>query len=321
MHNEIMKTKLTQEQKSLFESLSQNDEAALRDLESIWDASASYEPKVSFNKEAAFDKFMKNIETEVAAEPSTEVSKTGIGTILFRSAIAIIVAAALFFAYQSMFSYKTIKTTDSIEFATLDDGTEVWINKYSELRYPKSFASNARTVTLKGEAFFDVARDEEAPFSIELSNDNLVTVLGTSFNINDKVGSKVEVSVAEGKVNLKNTVNDDLSLDLTAGQRGILNVSKEEIKSENIDDNFLAWKADELKFESEELETALEDIGIFYGVQFKLDNATADCEINNLTVNRNITVDQAVEILNKPFAGLKITKATNTLYYVQGTCK
>ncbi len=307
---------MTQEQKSLFESLSQNDKTTMSDLELIWDKSASYEPKISFNKEAAYSKFMKDIQTETAPAPSSE----GMRTILLRSAIAIGLAAAIFLAYTYMFSYKTIKTTDSIEFAMLDDGTEIWLNKHSELRYPRSFDSDARKVTLKGEAFFNVSRDEKAPFSIELSNDNLVTVLGTSFNINDKFGSKVEVSVAEGKVNLQNTLDESLSIDLTVGQRGILNANKKKIESEIFDNNFLAWKESELVFQSESLESVLEDVGTFYGVQFKLDNAVAECPIT-ITVNRDVNIEQAVSIIKKPFSGIKITKATDNLYYVQGTCK
>ncbi|MEE9372771.1 MAG: FecR domain-containing protein [Saprospiraceae bacterium] len=311
-----MKKNMTQEQKSLFESLSQNDKTTMSDLELIWDKSASYEPKISFNKEAAYSKFMKDIQTETAPAPSSE----GMRTILLRSAIAIGLAAAIFLAYTYMFSYKTIKTTDSIEFAMLDDGTEIWLNKHSELRYPRSFDSDARKVTLKGEAFFNVSRDEKAPFSIELSNDNLVTVLGTSFNINDKFGSKVEVSVAEGKVNLQNTLDESLSIDLTVGQRGILNANKKKIESEIFDNNFLAWKESELVFQSESLESVLEDVGTFYGVQFKLDNAVAECPIT-ITVNRDVNIEQAVSIIKKPFSGIKITKATDNLYYVQGTCK
>ena len=311
-----MKKSLTQEQKSLFESLSQNDQAAMRELEQIWDNSASYEPKINFNKEAAYSKFMKDIHTEAA--PASK--NGGIGTILLRSAIAIAVAVALYFAYNSMFSYKTIKTTDNIEFATLEDGTEIWLNKHSELRYPRSFASDARKVTLKGEAFFEVARDEEAPFTVELSNDNLVTVLGTSFNINDRFKSKVEVSVSEGKVNLQNTENEDLTVDLSVGERGILNVQKKEITSESFDDNFLAWKENEMSFKGEPLEDVLETIGIFYGVQFRLNQSTVSCPINT-AVDRDTEVSDAIAGILKTFPGIKISKTTNVLYDVTGSCK
>jgi ferric-dicitrate binding protein FerR (iron transport regulator) len=312
-----MRNSLAHEQKSLFESLSQKDEAALHNLEQIWDESASYEPKITFNKEAAYSKFMKDIQKEAAPASNSG----GIGTVIIRSAIAIAIAATLFFAYNALFSYKTIKTTDNIEFATLEDGTEIWLNKHSELRYPRSFASDARKVTLKGEAFFDVAHDEKASFSVELSNKNLVTVLGTSFNINDKYKSKVEVSVSEGKVNLQNTEKENLSIDISVGQRGILNVSKEEISSENLDDNFLAWRETEMSFTNESLTSVLESTGIFYGVQFRLaPSATLDCPLTTV-INRETNVSDAISGIEKAFSGLIITKTSNTLYDVQGTCK
>jgi len=316
-----MNTKLTQEQKSLFESISQGDKASMEMLETIWDSSASYEPKISFDKEAAFSKFMDNIDSEPIMETTLPESKGGLVSILWKSAVAIAVATALFFAYNSIFAYKTIKTTDNIEFALLDDGTEVWINKNSELKYPRSFASDARTVSLKGEAYFDVERNVDAPFEIELANDNVVTVLGTEFNINDRFDSKVEVSVTEGKVNLKNTENEELSVDLSVGQRGILNNAKGEIKSVVFEDNITAWKESEMRIQSGNIHDVLTDIGNFYGVQFKFDNAKASCDINSVTVNRDMSIEDAVKIINRPFADLRITKTTNTLYYVQGSCK
>ena len=312
-----MKRNMTQEQKSLFESISQNDKAAMSDLEQIWDKSASYEPKIKFDKEAAYGKFMESIHADVKPQPA---ASSGIGKILLRSAIAIGIAAALFFAYNSIFSYKTIKSTDNIEFATLEDGTQIWLNKHSELKYPRSFASNARNVSLKGEAFFEVAEDANAPFSIELSQDNVVTVLGTSFNINDRFDSKVEVSVTGGKVNLKNESDPSLNVDLIKGERGILNAKKHEIRSETFDDNVLAWKASELKFNSEELESVLKNVGTFYGVQFKPDNAVTECPIT-MVVSRDLTVEQTIASMSKLFPSIIITKTTSNLYYVQGTCK
>lgn len=321
MHEDNMKKLPTQEQKSLFESVSKGDKALMRDLEAIWDKSASYEPKVSFNKDAAYNKFMDRINTDA---PSTvkKVAKTGatLSTILLRSAIAIAIATAAFFLYNQIFSYETIKTSDNVEFAMLEDGTQVWLNKHSELRYPKSFASDNRSVSLKGEAFFNVARDEDNPFMVDLSKDNVVTVLGTSFNINDRYKTKVEVSVTEGKVNLKNEKNDNLSVDLTKGFKGSINTARNEVNKEEITANILAWKESELKFNGQPLESVMNDIAIFYGIQMKFDNSNADCPYT-ITVDREQSVEETIAAISKAFPSIKITKAKNNLYYVQGSCK
>ena len=64
----------------------------------------------------------------------------------------------------------------------LDDGTEIWLNSASELRYPAHFVGNERRVYLTGEAYFQVVRNEVAPFIVE-TRDMDVKVLGTSFNV------------------------------------------------------------------------------------------------------------------------------------------
>jgi ferric-dicitrate binding protein FerR (iron transport regulator) len=311
-----MKKTSTHEQKSLFESISQKDQKVLRDLETIWDKSASYQPKVKFDKEAAYNKFMKAID----AEPAPVQTSPNVGKVLLRSAIAIGIAALVYFAYLQMFSFKTIKTSDNIEFAMLDDGTGVWLNKHSELKYPNSFASDSRNVSLKGEAFFEVAKDADRPFSVDLSKENVVTVLGTKFNINDRFDSKVEVSVTEGKVNLKNEKRQDLTIDLAKGDKGIINVASKTVQKENINTNVLAWREDKLDFNATSLTTIIEELGIFYGVQFKFDNANTECTYTT-SVNRDQTIDQTISIISKSFSGIKITKADQYLYYVQGTCK
>jgi len=82
----------------------------------------------------------------------------------------------------------------------LTDGSKIWLNADSKIKYPEIFSGNTREVHLEGEAFFDVAPNPEQPFIIHLAN-GTVRVLGTSFNVraynNEKI---VETSVATGKV-------------------------------------------------------------------------------------------------------------------------
>lgn len=66
---------------------------------------------------------------------------------------------------------------------TLSDGTKVWLNSFSELRYPVNFTGKKREVILAGEAYFDVAGDPEHPFVVKV-NDLDISVLGTQFNVN-----------------------------------------------------------------------------------------------------------------------------------------
>lgn len=88
----------------------------------------------------------------------------------------------------------------------LPDGTRVWLNENSELEYPSKFSPDKRTVTLKGEAFFEVKRDPSRPFIIS-SGSIKTTVLGTSFNIKAYGNKNPEVNVRTGKVKVETEEN------------------------------------------------------------------------------------------------------------------
>jgi transmembrane sensor len=111
---------------------------------------------------------------------------------------------------QSDFSKQEITATKTfakdIRLLFLPDGTRVWLNENSELEYPSKFLKNERTVTLKGEAFFEVKRDPSRPFVIS-SGSIKTTVLGTSFNIKAYGNNQPEVNVRTGKVKVETNQN------------------------------------------------------------------------------------------------------------------
>ncbi len=112
---------------------------------------------------------------------------------------------------------------------TLADGSIVWLNAGSSLRYPENFKRTTREVYLSGEAFFEVARDEHKPFIVYTKN-LAVRVLGTSFNIQAyPERDKEEVTVVTGKVNVTgtSTSNAKESVNLVPGQRATYATTKE----------------------------------------------------------------------------------------------
>lgn len=130
--------------------------------------------------------------------------------------IAMAACAALFISitgYQFYTSLNSARTPEiitqtfkeDIRLLRLSDGTRVWVNENTQIEYPKDFASNERIVKLKGEAFFEVARDTKRPFIISSGNIK-TTVLGTSFDVK-AYGEIAEVNVRTGKVKVEGLQN------------------------------------------------------------------------------------------------------------------
>ena len=90
----------------------------------------------------------------------------------------------------------------------LPDGTKVWLNAATTIKYPPSFTGNERKVELKGEAYFEVAKNERKPFKVLLADSTVVAVMGTHFNINAYKNEKEQqVTLLEGSVTVSNAIN------------------------------------------------------------------------------------------------------------------
>jgi transmembrane sensor len=91
---------------------------------------------------------------------------------------------------------------------TLPDGTKVWLNAASTIKYPPAFSGNERKVIITGEAYFEVAKNERKPFRILLADSTAVVVTGTHFNINAYQNEKEQqVTLLEGSVTVSNAIN------------------------------------------------------------------------------------------------------------------
>lgn len=124
-----------------------------------------------------------------------------------------------------------------IRLLRLSDGTKVWVNENTQIEYPEHFAANERIVTLKGEAFFEVARDTTRPFIIS-SGDIKTTVLGTSFDVK-AYGKIAEVNVRSGKVKVESTQN---TVFLERGYATVFNPENKTLKKHKIKVLEPEWK-------------------------------------------------------------------------------
>lgn len=153
----------------------------------------------------------------------------------------------------------------------LADGTIVWLNAGSELKYPKDFNGKTREVYLSGEAYFDVQHDSAKPFLIHTGK-VLTTVLGTAFNIREDQNKHIlEVTVTRGKV----SVADDgklLSI-LTSNQQVSLDLVSRKPVEKTIDaETVIAWKDDNMLFDDITFADAAIQLEQHFHVKITFDN-------------------------------------------------
>ena len=162
----------------------------------------------------------------------------------------------------------------SKSYVVLAESTKVWLNAGAKLKYPTDFHKNSREVYLEGEAFFDVAKDKNAPFFVNMSGMN-IKVLGTQFNVKAYSDEKsIETTLIEGSIEilgLKSDKEDEKNLHLKPGQKLI--IFKDDAKIRNAEvitlhdtGTEIAWLKDKLIFHKERFENVKTRLERWYGV-------------------------------------------------------
>lgn len=152
---------------------------------------------------------------------------------------------------------------------TLSDGTEVWLNAATRLRFPFHFGNAAREVYVEGEAYFNVAKDAQHPFIVHTPLTS-VQVLGTSFNINTYHTGTVQTSLVEGSVTTSGKHGEKQTL--RPGLQASYGTEQGFTTSRFEEDDVLAWRNGVYYYHNIPLSTLIKEASRFYGVRFVLDN-------------------------------------------------
>jgi ferric-dicitrate binding protein FerR (iron transport regulator) len=225
----------------------------------------------------AWAKLNGRIEADSPAIPLSVSRTPFLRTFARIAAMVIIVAGAGWLLFEVAAPQKITVATAADEKnveVLLADGSTVYLNRNSQLSYPKNFRGETRRVSLSGEAYFDIAPDAGHPFIIDAGKAS-VTVLGTSFNvITENATNEVEVFVSSGKVMV--TSEDGLqSLTLEPDYVGKISGDNAS-RSRNTNMNYLAWHTDMLIYDGERLGVVFDDLKRAYNIEIKV----ADPEIN-----------------------------------------
>jgi transmembrane sensor len=191
------------------------------------------------------------------------------------AAVAILIIAAFWYYQNTMNDGITLNAESMVLVDALPDGSIVSLNRNSEVKFKQQ---NERQVILKGDAFFEVKRDEQNPFIVH-AGEVKVRVLGTSFYVNAQDDHNfVEVMVRSGRVAVHHGVD---SLILSAGQSARYHPKdKSLVQSKIADINYLSWKTKTLIFEDEALANVLGKINAVYDTHLVLENKSLDnCQI------------------------------------------
>lgn len=178
----------------------------------------------------------------------------------------------------------------------LADGTKVWLNADSELKYPDYFSGGKREVYLEGEAYFEVAKDAGHPFEVHVDG-MAVVVLGTAFNVKGyPEEEEVSVTLVNGGVKLMEESRELARLTPLQEFRMDMRTSEYEVCPADLQ-TALAWRNNMFVFESEPLAKIIGQLSRWYGVYFELDKRLEGYMYSG-NISRSEPLEEVLHILS-----------------------
>lgn len=242
-------------------------------LKDTWDLTAdAFHEMPEPDTAANWERFSQKIAAEPVAAP-LKVASRNRGRWLAAAGVAAILATGIAFFLSRTEKTVTLAATEEKQRFTLPDGSQVYLNRHSTLRYNARFAENNRDITLEGEAFFDVAPDAAHPFIVH-AGASQTEVLGTSFGIKAYEAQPVRLNVVTGKVAFSNPERKSNALVLTAGHAAVVESGKDPAAEEAADLNFTSWKDDRLVFRHTPLSAAFAAMEEYFGITIRIEDSS-----------------------------------------------
>ena len=199
--------------------------------------------------------------------------------------------------YQSQSEEQLVAVVarDEVKELMLPDGTKVWLNKHTTLKYPREFSEKGRNVYMEGEAYFEVKRNVEKPFIVR-SEAMQVRVLGTVFNLkSDKMNRSAVATLIKGAI--------EGMIVLAPGQKAELNAVTRRLVVKQVDTGIENWHNNQFVFENADIFTIARTLENSYGVKIILAPDMDATKTYSGTLKKKNTVE---EILN-------LIKSTNAI--------
>jgi ferric-dicitrate binding protein FerR (iron transport regulator) len=257
----------------------------LDQMERIWQSSAAMKDFQGIDPAGDWQALREEIGFKLpAAKPSPLRQTRSLTRRVLRVAALILLALTTGFMIYYYTGQGALSKPDWISLAvsdhtaevTLPDGSHVTLNAGCRLAYPDRFSGRKRMVKLNGEAFFEVARNEDKPFLVQVSDMATVQVLGTSFNLRSDSGQhRVLLNVLTGKVAIFPKGKRKQAVEVGQDERAEYHNGKI-TQDVALDLNFLSWKTRNLVFENTPLPRVLVQLGRHYHRQFIIPDPGVD---------------------------------------------
>jgi len=251
---------------------------------------------------------LHEIHLEISGEEHGPSKKHKLVKYLTRAAAILFVPLALAFLYQlfghSSDIYQTLSTPLASKTTfTLPDGSKVWLNAGSTIKFPLEFNGDTRMVELTGEAFFDVKKSHH-PFLVKTSSFT-VKVLGTAFDVMTYRNEMPAVTLERGRVML--TTKSNKTEYLKPGQQAVIDTLRQAISLNNVDAKlYSAWIHHQLIFKNEPLKNVVKRLERWYNI---------DIVVNDQTLmNKRMTANIEFESIREVMGLMKLALPINYKY-------
>lgn len=179
----------------------------------------------------------------------------------------------------------------------LADGSKVWLNAASTLRFPTSFIGSERLVSLTGEGYFEVAENKAKPFKVQLADQSVVEVLGTHFNVMSYSDEeRISATLLEGRIKMESK-KTNTRMTLMPGQQALLNENGtlQLNPSPNLE-AVMAWKNEKFVFENFGLKQIMRQLERWYDIQVTF-NTLASSEEYTGIISRKANIIEILKML------------------------
>ncbi|PWV47072.1 FecR family protein [Chitinophaga sp. S165] len=204
--------------------------------------------------------------------------------------------------------YNTVVTPPGGQYRiVLSDGTGVWLNAASSIRFPTAFTGTSRQVRVTGEVYFEVAQDPSKPFLVDFGG-NQIQVLGTRFNIKLYDGFEpVSTTLMQGAVKVSSPAGATL---LRPGEQARIGSTIAVTKADTA--RVMAWKMGYFEFKQADIRQVMADIARWYDLEVKYEGPIPDKQLS-ARISRMKNANALLELLKSAGVNLKIENRTITV--------